>query len=94
MATLIIDNKAAILMLSKEHGVKNIRIFGSMARDEATIKSDVDFLVDLEKGRDLFDLGELLIDLQDLLQRKVDLITETSLHPKISTQILKEAEPL
>ena len=87
-------NKAAILKLSQKHGIKNIRLFGSMARDEITVESDVDFLVDLEKGRDLFDLGELLMDLQELLNRKVDLVTETSLHPKISAQILKEAQPL
>ena len=94
MNPLITENKTAILKLSQEHGIKNIRLFGSMARDDSTLESDVDFLVDLEKGRDLFDLGELLIDLQDLLHRKVDIVTEASLHPKLSVQILKEAEIL
>ena len=94
MNNLIISNKASILKLAQQHGIKNIRLFGSMVRDEATNESDVDFLVDLEDGRDLFDLGELLMDLQDLLHRKVDLVTGTSLHPKIKTQILKEAVPL
>jgi len=54
----------------------------------------VDFLVELEQGRDLFDLGELLIDLQTLLQRKVDLVTKNALHPRIYSQVLKEAQPL
>ena len=94
MNSLITENKASILRLSQQHGVKNVRLFGSMARDEASAESDVDFLVDLEEGCDLFDLGELLVDLQDLLHRKVDLVTEISLHPKISIQILKEAIPL
>ena len=94
MNSLITENKASILRLSQQHGVKNVRLFGSMARDEASAESDVDFLVDLEEGCDLFDLGELLVDLQDLLHRKVDLVTEISLHPKISVQILKEAIPL
>ena len=94
MNSLITENKASILRLSQQHGVKNVRLFGSMARDEASAESDVDFLVDLEDGCDLFDLGELLVDLQDLLHRKVDLVTEISLHPKISVQILKEAIPL
>ena len=94
MNSLITENKISILKLSQQHGVKNVRLFGSMARDEASAESDVDFLVDLEEGCDLFDLGELLVDLQDLLHRKVDLVTEISLHPKISIQILKEAIPL
>lgn len=94
MNSLITENKTSILRLSQQHGVKNVRLFGSMARDEASAESDVDLLVDLEEGCDLFDLGELLVDLQDLLHRKVDLVTEISLHPKISVQILKEAIPL
>ena len=94
MNSLIKEKKTAILKLAQQHGIKNVRLFGSMVRDEATAASDVDFLVDLEEGRDLFDLGELLMDLQDLLKRKVDLVTDNSLHPKIRTQILKEAKPL
>ena len=80
--------------MAQQHGIKNIRLFGSMVRDEATVASDVDFLVDLEEGRDLFDLGELLMDLQDLLHRKVDLVTESALHTNIRKHILKEAIPL
>ena len=94
MNNLITSNKATILKLAQQHGIRNVRLFGSMVRDDATNESDVDFLVDLEEGRDLFDLGELLMDLQDLLHRKVDSVTDTSLHPKIKTQILKEAVPL
>ncbi len=94
MNPLISHNKTAILDLAKQHGVKSISLFGSMVRGDVSDNSDVDFLVELEQGRDLFDLGELLMDLQALLQRKVDLVTQNALHPSISSQILKEAQPL
>jgi predicted nucleotidyltransferase len=94
MNSLIIANKPAILNLAKQHGVKTICLFGSMARGDTNQNSDVDFLVELEQGRDLFDLGELLIDLQNLLQRKIDLVTKNALHPRIYAEVLKEALPL
>lgn len=94
MNKLIMTNKTAILNLAKQHGVKSICLFGSMARGDVSDHSDVDFLVELEQGRDLFDLGELLIDLQTLLQRKVDLVTKNALHPRIYAQIIEEAQPL
>jgi len=94
MNPLISHNKTAILDLAKQHGVKSISLFGSMVRGDVSVNSDVDFLVELEQGRDLFDLGELLMDLQALLQRKVDVVTQNALHPSISSQILKEAQPL
>lgn len=94
MNQLITTNKTAILNLAKQHGIKSICLFGSMVRGDVSDNSDVDFLVELEQGRDLFDLGELLIDLQTLLQRKVDLVTRNALHPRIYTEVLKEARPL
>jgi len=65
-----------------------------MVRDDASDSSDVDFLVEFEHGRDLFDLGELLMDLQALLHRKVDLVTKNALHQRISAHVLKEARLL
>jgi len=56
--------------------------------------SDVDFLVDLEPGRSLLDLGGLLMDLQDLLGRKVDVLTEPALHWYIRQKVVREAKPL
>ena len=94
MNKLITDNRIAITNLAKQHGIKTICLFGSMAKDDIGDNSDVDFLVELEQGRDLFDLGELLMDLQTLLQRKVDLVTKTSLHPCLYVQVLNEALPL
>ena len=76
------------------HGIVNVRIFGSLVRDEATSNSDIDLLVDLEKGRSLLDLGGASVKLQELLGRKVDIVTERGLHWYLRERILKEAQPL
>ncbi len=83
-----------ILALAAQHGAYNVRIFGSAGRGEAGPESDLDLLVELEPGRSLFDLGGLLMDLQDLLGCKVDVVTEKGLHWYIRDQVLKEAVQL
>jgi predicted nucleotidyltransferase len=80
-----------IIQLAAEHGAYNVRIFGSVARGEADEASDLDLLVDLEPGRSLFDLGGLLMDLQDLLDCHVDVVTERGLRDRIREQVLAEA---
>ena len=72
----ILIKKKDILRIAAKHGARNIRIFGSVARGEARSDSDVDFLVDMEPGRTLFDMGGLLMDLRDLLGLEVDVVTE------------------
>ena len=94
MDSLIESRRELILRLAHEHGVTHVRVFGSMARGDADAESDVDLLVDLEQGRTLLDLGALLLDLQDLLHRKVDVLTEAALHPRIRERVLREAVPL
>ena len=83
-----------ILQIATRHGARHVRVFGSVARGEADAKSDVDFLVDMEKGRSLLDLGGLLMDLQDLLGRPVDVVTEKGLRERIRGRVLREAVPL
>ncbi|HQI87633.1 MAG TPA: nucleotidyltransferase family protein [Anaerolineae bacterium] len=83
-----------ILKIAARYGAYNVRIFGSAARGEADTQSDVDFLVNLESGRSLLDLGALLMDLQDLLNREVDVVTEAGLRPRIRNRVLSEAMPL
>jgi uncharacterized protein len=83
-----------ILRTAIRHGAFNVRVFGSGARGEADAESDIDLLVDVEPGRTLFDLSELLLDLQELLGRNVDIVTEKGLHSRIRQRILKEAVPL
>ena len=94
IAEVIDKQREQILALAAKHGAFNVRVFGSVARGEAEPDSDVDFLVDLEEGRSLFDLGGLLYDLQILLHREVDVVTEAGLHWYIKDRILKEAKPL
>lgn len=91
---LLQDRRAEILCLAEKHGARNVRVFGSMARGTSTSESDIDFLVDLEPDRSLLDLGGLLMDLQDLLDRDVDVVTEKSLHWYIRDRVLDEAVPL
>ena len=83
-----------ILRLAASHGARNIRIFGSVARGEADESSDVDFLVDMEPGRTLLDMGGLLMDLQASLGRQVDIISARGLTPSIRDQVLREAVSL
>ncbi len=91
---LLHEKREDILRVASKRGAYNIRIFGSVARGEADSKSDIDLLVDLEPGRSLFDLGGLLMDLQDLLGQKVDVVTERGLRERIRERVLKEAIPL
>jgi uncharacterized protein len=83
-----------ILRTAIRYGVFNVRVFGSVARGEADAESDIDLLVDVEPGRTLFDLSELLMDLQDLLGHNVDIVTEKGLNNRIRQRVLKEAVPL
>ena len=91
---LLQEKRDDILRIATKRGASNIRVFGSVARGEADSKSDIDLLVDLEPGRSLFDLGGLLMDLQDLLGHKVDVVTERGLRERIRERVLKEAIPL
>lgn len=88
------DKRREILQIAARCGARNVRIFGSVARDEVGSDSDVDVLVDLEPGRSLFDLGGLLMELQDLLGCRVDVVTEKGLRPRIRERVLREAVPL
>ena len=88
------DKKEQVLALAARHGASNVRIFGSVANDTAETDSDIDFLVDLDPGRSLFDLGGLLMDLQQLFGRKVDVVTENGLHWYIKERIISEAKPI
>lgn len=85
------DKRADILATAARHGAFNVRVFGSVARGEADDASDIDFLVDLEPGRSLFDLGGLLMDLQALMGREVDVATPRGLKLRVRERVLREA---
>lgn len=88
------EKRHDILQMAAEHGARNVRIFGSVARGDAGAKSDVDILVKMDQGRSLLDLSALVMDLRDLLGRKVDVVSEDGLYWLLRRRILKEAKPL
>jgi uncharacterized protein len=88
------ERRDEILAIAARRGARNVRLFGSQARGSAGTQSDIDFLVELEDGRGLFDLGGLLMDLQELLGRKVDVVTEKSLSPYFRAEVLAHSRPL
>ncbi len=83
-----------ILRIASEHGAKDVRVFGSVARGEAGPESDLDLLVRLEPGYSLLDLTAIKQDLEDLLKCEVDVVTEAALSPYIREQVLQEATNL
>ena len=83
-----------ILRVAAQRGARNVRVFGSVARGDNDENSDVDFLVEMEPGRTLFDLSGLLIDLESLLHVSVDVVTERGLRPRVRERVLAEAVPL
>ena len=91
---LVKSKREEILRVAAQHGAYNIRVFGSMARGEAGAGSDIDLLVDLEPGRSLLDLGGLQVELEALLGRPVDVVTEAGLYWLLRRRILKEARAL
>ena len=88
---LVREQRSRILGLARQHGVKSVRVFGSVATGRETQDSDVDFLVEVEPGRSLFDLGGLQVDLEELLRCKVDVVTPKGLRARLRSRVLEEA---
>jgi uncharacterized protein len=91
---LLKDKRAEILRLAAQHGASNVRVFGSVARGEAGPDSDIDFLVEFKTGRGPWYGGALIAELEDLLNRKVDVATLEELHWYIRDRVLAEVIPL
>jgi len=91
---LIKQRREDILRAAAHYGAYNVRVFGSVARGEAQLDSDIDFLVEMEPDRSLLDLGGLLMDLQVLLGNDVDVVTEKGLRERIRKRVLAEAIPV
>ncbi len=92
--TLIRTKREEILRIAAAHGARRVRLFGSAARGQATDTSDIDLLVDLEPGRSLLDHAAMIVDLERLLGRRVDVVTERGLRPRVRDAILRQAVPL
>jgi uncharacterized protein len=86
--------RTQILRIAARYGARNVRVFGSVARGDSGPESDVDFLVELEPGRNLFDLGGFLYEVSELLGRPVDVVTEKGLRDHVRPKVLEEAVPL
>jgi predicted nucleotidyltransferase len=93
LETLRNEKRSGIMLLGEKYGAGNIRVFGSVARSENTPGSDVNFLVDLEKGRSLFDLAGLVADPEELLDTHVDVVTENGLR-YLRERVISEAVKL
>jgi predicted nucleotidyltransferase len=83
-----------IIRIAEARGIRNLRVFGSVARGDAVACSDVDFLVDVDPGRSLFDMGGVLMALRDLLECDVDLVEAAGLRERFRDRVLREAVPL
>lgn len=88
------SKRTDILRLAAQHGAHHVRVFGSAARGEAGPTSDIDLLVRMDSGRSLLDLIELSQELESVLHRKVDILTDEGLSPYLQQRILDEAVPL
>jgi uncharacterized protein len=88
------EKRHEILRIAKAHGASNIRVFGSVARGEEGPDSDLDLLVEMKPESGLLDLISLWQDLEDLLDHKVDVITEGGISPYLRDRIYAEAVPL
>lgn len=86
--------RGEILALAARHGASRVRVFGSTARGEAGPDSDIDLLVAMDPRRSLVDHIALAQDLEDLLGRRIDLVTEAALSPLIRERVLAQAVDL
>lgn len=83
-----------ILAIAARYGASNVRIFGSVARGIADVKSDLDLLVHFEPGRSLLDQGGMLMELRELLGGEIDLISEGALSGRFKDSVLSDAVPI
>jgi len=94
MDPLIETRRSELIALAQRRGVTGLWVFDSMSRNDAHDNSDVDLLVTLSPGTSALALGGLLLDAQELLGRRVDVVTEAGPHPALRERVLAEAVPL
>ena len=86
--------RETVQKILQQNGIKRAAFFGSIVRGEMTDESDIDILVEFEGRKSLLDLAGLKLDLEDALERRVDLLTYRSLHPMLKDRILAEQVPI
>ncbi len=87
----LMDRRGAILDVARRHGAHDVRVIGSVARGDSEEASDLDLVVRFDPDRTLFDHGELIMDLQDLLHVEVDVISEAGMRERFRRHVMKEA---
>ena len=91
MVDLVTTKREQILRLARRHGVTGVRVFGSMARGDAGPQSDVDLLVDVGPEPSPWFPGGLVAELEELLNRRVQVVTERGLDELLRERVLEEA---
>jgi predicted nucleotidyltransferase len=91
---LLREKRDDIKRVAARHGASNIRVFGSVARGEAGPESDIDLLIDVGPITSSWFPAGLILDLEDLVGRRVEVITEKALNPELRDYVLREAIPL
>lgn len=92
--TEILSRKEEIKNIAEKYGAHNVRVFGSFVRGEAHPESDVDFLIDLERGRSFFDRVSIQLELEEMLGCRVDVVSARGLKARVRERVLEEAQLL
>jgi len=90
----LLNRREAILDIARRHGAHDVRVIGSFARGDADEASDLDLVVRFDPDRTLLDHGELIMDLRDLLEVDVDVISEAGMRERFRRHVMKEAVAL
>ena len=91
---LVREKREAIQQIAARHGAYNIRLFGSTVRGDDTAKSDIDLLEETGPETSSWFPAGLVLDLQDILGRRVEVVTEKAINPAIRENVLREAKPI
>lgn len=91
---LLQDRKEDIRRIAAKHGAYNVRVFGSVVRGEAGPESDIDLLIERGSTTSSWFPAGLVLDLEELLGRRVEVVTEKALNPYLRERVLREAVPL
>jgi hypothetical protein len=94
MLQFIEEKREQIVQIAEKHGARNVRLFGSVVRGESDDSSDVDFLVTLDENATLLNHAALVLELEELLGRRVEVASDRGLRPRIKDRVLSEAVSL
>ena len=83
-----------MIQIARDHGAKSVQLFGSFAIGNATDQSDIDLLVEMESNRSLLDIIAIKNGIEEITDRKVDVVTRKALSPYIADQIIRSAQKL